>query len=301
MAHADIILPTEPAQELPTVRTIGLADLRRALAKGIDDFRAMPSHVVFLSIIYPIVGLVLGARDLRRRRGAAALSARRRLRADRPVRRHRPLRAEPPARARARGHLAPCLRRRARALVRRHSGARGAADRDLPGLAGDRAVDLSVAVRLWHAGIAHRLRARRDRHAGRSCADRARQRGRLPVRGRGARDQPGVVPVVARPRRRCGGGHRHVGARRARQSGRYGGMGADRRDRARARLAAVFLRACDRDAGAGPCDLAPLPRPRRAGIRGLGPNTIPGRKDGDRRQTSLSPSAPSPPEDRGRS
>jgi uncharacterized membrane protein len=60
MAHADIILPTEPAQELPTVRTIGLTDLRRALAKGLDDFRAMPTHVVFLSVIYPIIGIGLG-------------------------------------------------------------------------------------------------------------------------------------------------------------------------------------------------------------------------------------------------
>ena len=60
MAHTDIILPTEPAQELPTVRTIGLADLRRALAKGLDDFRAMPTHVVFLSVIYPIIGIALG-------------------------------------------------------------------------------------------------------------------------------------------------------------------------------------------------------------------------------------------------
>ena len=32
----------------------------RALAKGIDDFRAMPSHAVFLCAIYPVIGLVLG-------------------------------------------------------------------------------------------------------------------------------------------------------------------------------------------------------------------------------------------------
>lgn len=29
------------------------------LAKGIEDFVAMPSHVVFLSLIYPIVGVLL--------------------------------------------------------------------------------------------------------------------------------------------------------------------------------------------------------------------------------------------------
>jgi uncharacterized membrane protein len=61
MAHEDIILPAEPARELPTVRSIGLVDLRDALAKGLDDFRAMPTHVVFLSLIYPIVGIALGS------------------------------------------------------------------------------------------------------------------------------------------------------------------------------------------------------------------------------------------------
>ncbi|MDC7789732.1 DUF2189 domain-containing protein [Rhodoplanes sp. TEM] len=43
----------------PEIRRIGLRDLRDALARGIDDFRAMPSHVIFLSLLYPIVGLVL--------------------------------------------------------------------------------------------------------------------------------------------------------------------------------------------------------------------------------------------------
>ena len=42
----------------PTVRTIGPADLMDALAKGIDDFKAMPTHLVFLCLIYPIVTLV---------------------------------------------------------------------------------------------------------------------------------------------------------------------------------------------------------------------------------------------------
>jgi uncharacterized membrane protein len=60
MAHADIILPTEPTRDLPVVRSIGPADLRDALAKGLDDFWAMPTHVVFLTVIYPIVGIALG-------------------------------------------------------------------------------------------------------------------------------------------------------------------------------------------------------------------------------------------------
>ena len=44
----------------PTIRRIGVADLFDALRKGLDDFTAMPSHVVFLSLIYPIVGLFFG-------------------------------------------------------------------------------------------------------------------------------------------------------------------------------------------------------------------------------------------------
>jgi uncharacterized membrane protein len=58
-AQTDVILPTEPARELPAVRSIGVADLRDALAKGVDDFRAMPTHVLFLSLIYPLIGLGL--------------------------------------------------------------------------------------------------------------------------------------------------------------------------------------------------------------------------------------------------
>lgn len=43
----------------PRIRRIRWHDLREALADGIDDFRAMPSHVIFLSLLYPVVGLVL--------------------------------------------------------------------------------------------------------------------------------------------------------------------------------------------------------------------------------------------------
>jgi uncharacterized membrane protein len=60
MVHADIIMPMEPTSELPVVRSIGLLDLRDVLAKGVGDFLAMPTHVVFLSVIYPIVGIALG-------------------------------------------------------------------------------------------------------------------------------------------------------------------------------------------------------------------------------------------------
>src|SRR6516162_7295634 len=61
MAESDVILPTERLHELPAVRTITFADLRDALAKGLDDFWAMPTHVIFLSLIYPIVGIALAS------------------------------------------------------------------------------------------------------------------------------------------------------------------------------------------------------------------------------------------------
>ena len=42
----------------PVVRTIGPADLKDALVKGLADFNAMPTHLIFLCLIYPIVTLV---------------------------------------------------------------------------------------------------------------------------------------------------------------------------------------------------------------------------------------------------
>ncbi len=43
----------------PTVRRIEVADLRDVLAKGISDFGVFRTDVVFLCIIYPVVGLIL--------------------------------------------------------------------------------------------------------------------------------------------------------------------------------------------------------------------------------------------------
>jgi uncharacterized membrane protein len=44
----------------PTVRRLGIADLTGALASGLDDFTANRTDVIFLCVIYPLVGLVLG-------------------------------------------------------------------------------------------------------------------------------------------------------------------------------------------------------------------------------------------------
>lgn len=43
----------------PAVRRVGAADLWHALVRGVDDFAAMPSHAIFLCVIYPLLGLVL--------------------------------------------------------------------------------------------------------------------------------------------------------------------------------------------------------------------------------------------------
>ena len=43
----------------PTVRSINVSDLHQALQQGWEDFKAMPSHAIFLCMIYPVLGLVL--------------------------------------------------------------------------------------------------------------------------------------------------------------------------------------------------------------------------------------------------
>ena len=47
------------ARRRPGSRTITTTDVWNALAEGVDDFRAMPTHVFFACVIYPVVGIVL--------------------------------------------------------------------------------------------------------------------------------------------------------------------------------------------------------------------------------------------------
>ena len=42
----------------PEIRTIAMADLREALRQGVQDFLAIPTQLVFLCILYPIIGMV---------------------------------------------------------------------------------------------------------------------------------------------------------------------------------------------------------------------------------------------------
>src|SRR3954453_24082176 len=49
----------EALSSLPGVRRIGVADLRDVLVKGLGDFAAYRTDVVFICVIYPLAGLVL--------------------------------------------------------------------------------------------------------------------------------------------------------------------------------------------------------------------------------------------------
>ncbi len=55
---SDVSMTKYPAAAQPVVRKIGLGDLRAALAEGWSDFLAIPTQLVFLCILYPIIGLV---------------------------------------------------------------------------------------------------------------------------------------------------------------------------------------------------------------------------------------------------
>jgi uncharacterized membrane protein len=57
MTNAHILVGTSPAR--PIVRRIAPSDLYQSLARGVDDFTAMPSHAVFLCVIYPLIGIFL--------------------------------------------------------------------------------------------------------------------------------------------------------------------------------------------------------------------------------------------------
>jgi uncharacterized membrane protein len=64
MAQAHVLMGSKDSAPAPVVRTIGISDLTDALRQGWDDFAAMPSHAIFLCVIYPVVGLVLAQMTL---------------------------------------------------------------------------------------------------------------------------------------------------------------------------------------------------------------------------------------------
>ena len=61
MAGFHVIAGASDTLEHIRVRKISISDLVDALKRGLDDFLVKPSHIVFLCLIYPIVGVVLAA------------------------------------------------------------------------------------------------------------------------------------------------------------------------------------------------------------------------------------------------
>jgi uncharacterized membrane protein len=58
MAYSHVLQGAETSPAHVSVRSIGLNDLTSALRLGLADFYAMPTHAIFLCLIYPIIGLV---------------------------------------------------------------------------------------------------------------------------------------------------------------------------------------------------------------------------------------------------
>lgn len=42
----------------PVIRTLTLADLRQSLAQGFEDFKAIPTQLVFVGVLYPVIAFV---------------------------------------------------------------------------------------------------------------------------------------------------------------------------------------------------------------------------------------------------
>ena len=61
MANFHVIAGPDETLARPTVRKIGTADLKAALRKGVEDFNEMPTHLVFVGLIYVLFGIVLAA------------------------------------------------------------------------------------------------------------------------------------------------------------------------------------------------------------------------------------------------
>jgi uncharacterized membrane protein len=61
-SHILVGASTNPAR--PAIRRVTPSDLLQSLARGVDDFTAMPSHAIFLCVIYPLLGIFLIALTL---------------------------------------------------------------------------------------------------------------------------------------------------------------------------------------------------------------------------------------------
>jgi uncharacterized membrane protein len=59
MAAFHVFAGANGALEYPEIRRISISDLSGALRSGVEDFMEKPTHLIFIGIIYPLVGVVL--------------------------------------------------------------------------------------------------------------------------------------------------------------------------------------------------------------------------------------------------
>jgi uncharacterized membrane protein len=59
MTYSHILFGASTGAAVPVVRRLAPSDLFHSLARGVDDFVAMPSHAIFLCVIYPLLGILL--------------------------------------------------------------------------------------------------------------------------------------------------------------------------------------------------------------------------------------------------
>ena len=64
MAYSHILVGASVTPARPVIQRFTASDLFQALSRGFDDFSAMPSHAVFLCVIYPLLGFLLIAMTL---------------------------------------------------------------------------------------------------------------------------------------------------------------------------------------------------------------------------------------------
>ena len=59
MANENLVANEDASPAQPVIHKTSVADLKDVLARGLGDFDAYPTHLVFLYLIYPVVGLIL--------------------------------------------------------------------------------------------------------------------------------------------------------------------------------------------------------------------------------------------------
>src|SRR5581483_766990 len=60
--QGNVSSPVGAAQDAatgPILKSMNLSDLHQALREGWEDFKAVPSHAIFLCMIYPVLGLLI--------------------------------------------------------------------------------------------------------------------------------------------------------------------------------------------------------------------------------------------------